>query len=166
MLGGSISIKSEGDKGTIVVVVIDQKVGKTKTRIESKETKQYSTTVKSKKRVLIANDVAEDLEKYGRLFSKYGLDSVLTLVGTEVIDKIKSGDQYDLIVLKDEMKPDSGYTILKEIEKIKKFNTPVIITIKKDKEFIKEHFIEDGFKDCILEEDIEEEVKRVCEKYI
>ena len=70
------------------------------------------------------------------------------------------------VVLKDEMKPDSGYTILKELQKIKKFDIPVIITIKKDKEFIKEHFIEDGFKDCILEENIEEEIKRVCEKYI
>ena len=166
MLGGSISIKSEGDKGTIVVVVIDQKVGKTKDIVESKTTKKYSNTVKSKRRVLIASDVAEDLEKQGRLFSKYDLDSVLTLVGKDVIDKVRSGDTYNLIVLKDEMKPDSGYTILKELQKIKKFDIPVVITIKKDKEFIKEHFIEDGFKDCILEENIEEEIKRVCEKYI
>ena len=166
MLGGSISIKSEGDKGTIVVVVIDQKVGKTKNVIENSTTKKYSNTVKSKKRILIASDIAEELEKEGRLFSKYDLDPVLTLVGKDVIDKVKSGDTYDAIVLKDEMKPDSGYTILKELQKIKKFDIPVIITIKKDKEFIKEHFIEDGFKDCILEENIEEEIKRVCEKYI
>ena len=49
---------------------------------------------------------------------------------------------------------------------MKKFNIPVIITITKDKEFIKDHFMEDGFADCMIEEKIEDEVKRICENYI
>ena len=64
------------------------------------------------------------------------------------------------------MKPDSGYTILKELKKIKKFNIPVVITITKDKQFIKDHIINDGFTDCILEEKIDDEIKSICEKYI
>lgn len=164
-LGGSISIRSENDKGTIFVVVIDQKIVASNEEKAIQSARRYSSSVKASKRVLIADDT-ENLEKLGRLFSKYNVDVVLTFAGSDVIDKINSGDKYDLIVLKDEMKPDSGFDVLKKLKKEKKFNTPVVITIKDDKEFIKDHFIEDGFADCLLESKQEDEVKRICEKYI
>lgn len=166
MLGGSISIRSEGDKGLIVVVVIDQKIGKSNSDIRIEGAKKYSSNIKTKRRVLIADDSNEELEKLGRLFSKYELDTVQTLVGHDVIDKINSGDEYDLIVLKDEMKPDTAFAILKKLKEMKQFSIPVVIMITKDKEFIKDHFMEDGFADCMIEERIEDEVKRICEKYI
>lgn len=166
MLGGSISIRSEGNKGTIVVIVIDQKIGKTKSDIQIENAKKYSNNVKTNKRVLIANDGLDDLEKIGRLLSKKDVDTVRTLVGKDVIDKVNSGDRYDLIILEDDMKPDSAYSILKELKKNKKFNVPVVITLKSDKEFIKEHFIKDGFSDCVLEDKIEDEIKRICDKYL
>ncbi len=166
MLGGSISIKSEEGKGTIVVVVIDQKIGDTADSIDTKNSKKYSSSIKSKKRVLIANDNNELLEKEGRIISKKGVETVLTLVGQDVIDKINAEDKYNLIILKDEMKPDSAYSILKKLKEFKKFNTPVIITITKDKEFIKDHFIKDGFADCILEENIDDELNKICDKYL
>ena len=38
---------------------------------------------------------------------------------------------------------------LNKLKQIPKFKTPVIIAIDKEKEFIKDHFIKDGFKDCL-----------------
>ena len=164
-LGGSINIRSEEENGTVFVIVIDQKIVKTKEEMTLKNAKMYQESLKSKKRILIADDNNEMLEKKGRLFSKYNVDTIQTLMGHDVIDKINAGDRYDLIVLKDDMKPESAYSVLKRLKENKKFNTPVIIAIKKDKEFIKEHFIEDGFADCIIEDNIEDEVRRVCNKY-
>ena len=161
-LGGSISIRSGKDSGTIFVVVIDQKIVSSDEDIAIKSAKKYNENIKANNRVLIADD-SETLDKLGRLFAMYDYDTMLTISGHDVIDKIKSGETYDLIVLKDEMKPDSGYDILKQLKEIPKFNIPVYITIKKDKEFIKDHFIKDGFKDVLLESKIEDEVKRICE---
>ncbi len=166
MLGGSISIKTEEGKGTIVVVVLDQKIGNTVESIETKNSKKYNSGIKSRKRVLIATDDTEMLEKEGRLFSKYDVDTIQTLAGIDVLDKINSGDAFDLIVLKDDMKPDTAYSILEKLKKLNKFNTPVVITIKKDKDFIKDHFINDGFGDVILEDNLEDEIKRISEKYL
>lgn len=165
MLGGSISITSEEGKGTIVVIVIDQKINSDIHAKSLKDAKKYSANVKSKKRVLIADDT-ENLDKVERILSKQDIDVVSTLVGKDVIDKINSGDKYDLIILKDEMKPSTAYGILKELKENKKFNTPVVIVIDKNKEFIKEHFIKDGFSDCILEESIDNELLKTVEKYI
>ena len=165
MLGGSISITSEEGKGTIFVIVIDQKIV-SDTNINSlKDAKKYTKSVKSKKRFLIADDT-QYLEKMERLVSKYNVDVITTLVGRDVLDKINSGDNYDLIILRDNMKPDSAYNILKSLKENKKFNTPVIVVIEKNKEFIKEHFIEDGFSDCIILENIESDIKRICDKYV
>lgn len=165
MLGGSISITSEEGKGTIFVIVIDQKIV-SDTNINSlRDAKKYTKSVKSKKRFLIADDT-QYLEKMERLVSKYNVDVITTLVGRDVLDKINSGDNYDLIILRDNMKPDSAYNILKSLKENKKFNTPVIVVIEKNKEFIKEHFIEDGFSDCIILENIESDIKRICDKYV
>lgn len=165
VLGGSVSIKSDKDKGTTVIVVIDQYIVSSNETAATSSVKSYSSNTKNSKRVLIADDT-ELLEKIDRLFSKYDCDTICTISGQDVLDKINSGDKYDLIVLKDEMRPDSAFAVLKELKKIKKFNIPVVITINKDKEFIKDHFIKDGFADCILEEKIEEEIKRVCNEYL
>lgn len=165
MIGGSISITSEENKGTIVVIVIDQKIDSTKTEDSIKDAKKYSKRINSKKRVFIADD-AENLEKIKKQISKYEIDAVTTLIGQEVIEKIQSGDKYELIILKDDMSPDNAYTILKKLQEIKKFDTPVIIAISKEKEFIKEHFIKDGFEDCIIVENLENEIERICKKYL
>ena len=49
--------------------------------------------------------------------------------------------------------------------KIKDFNTPVIVMLKENKEQIKEHYIEDGFKDYLLIKDFKNETNRIIEKY-
>lgn len=162
LLGGSISIKSEEGKGTIIVIVIDQKIEDTK---EEKLLENAKKNVQNKKRIFIADDT-ENLNKIDRLLSKYNVEVISSLIGRECIDKIESKDKFDLIILKDEMKPDNAYTILKELKENKKFKTPVVIMIDKDKEFIKEHFIKDGFSDCIINENIENEIKKIIDKYL
>ena len=165
ILGGSISIKSEEGKGTIIVVVIDQRIEDTKEEKVLEDVKKYNLGVKVKKRILVADD-SDNLDKIERMLLKYDVDVISTLVGRECIDKISAGDTFDLIILKDDMEPDNAYVILKELKKIKKFKTPVVIMISKDKEFIKDHFINDGFSDCIIYDNIDNELKRIAEKYI
>ncbi len=164
MLGGAISIRSEDTKGTIVVVTIDQKIEENKENSAIKEAKKYNLNVKSRKRVLVATDT--NLESIENALSKYDIDIITTLMGKDVIDKINQGDKFDLILLKDELKPESAYTVQKKLKKNKKFQTPIIIMIEKDKEFIKEHFIKDGFTDCIVIDDNLNNFKKIVDKYL
>lgn len=166
LLGGSISIKSEEGKGTIVVVVINQAIDFDSTsEFLFKESKKYNSGIKGGKRVLVADD-SEDLDKIERILSKNELDVVTTLIGKDVIDKVQNGDNYDLIILKDDLRPDTAYSILKKLQEDKKFKTPVIITIDKNQEFIKDHFIKDGFSDVITRDKIDSQLQKIISKYV
>lgn len=165
LLGGSINIKSKENFGTSVVIVINQKIDYDSTELVLKDAGKYETGAKEKSRVLVADDT-ENLEKVERLLSKYDVDVIPTLIGKDVVDKIKAGDKFDLIILRDEMKPDSAYSILKKLKEDKKFDIPVVIMINKDKEFIKEHFLNDGFSDCLEISKVDTEIKRICNKYM
>ena len=166
LLGGSISIKSEESKGTIVVVVVNQAIDFDSTsEFLFKESKKYNSGIKVRKRVLVADD-SEDLDKIERILSKNDLDVVTTLIGKDVIDKVQNGDNYDLIILKDDLRPDTAYSILKKLQEDKKFKTPVIITIDKNQEFIKDHFIKDGFSDVITRDKIDSQLPKIISKYM
>ncbi len=166
LLGGSISIKSVEDKGTIVVVVIDQSIDFDSTsEFLLKEAKKYNSGIKGRKRILVADD-SKELDKIKRLLSKENVDVITTLIGKDVIDKIQNGEHYDLIILKDNLRPDTAYSILKELQKNKKFKTPVIINIEKNQENIKEHFIKDGFSDVIIKDNIDNTLPKIVNKYI
>ncbi len=167
ILGGSISIKSEEGKGTIVVIVVDQKVADRDEEKLLEDARKHHLSANLKQRIFIAADV-KDLDKMSRIISNFksDVDVISSLIGRDCVDKISSGDRFDLIILKDDIEPDSAYSIFKELKKIKKFSIPVVVIINKDKEFIKKHFLDDGFSDVIINENFDKDIERICDKYL
>ena len=54
-----------------------------------------------------------------------------------------------------------AFEVLKELKKDTKFKTPVIVMLDKDTEFIKEHFVEDGFSDYLIKNELASEIERI-----
>ena len=160
-----MNINSKEGEGTVVTIVINQEINYNSTQIVLNDVSKYNIDTQNRKRVLVADD-GPDLDKLERMLSKNNLDVITTLIGKDVIDKIENGDKYDLIILKDNLKPDTAYSILKKLQENKKFKTPVIVTIDKSQEFIKDHFIKDGFSDVITRENIDNDLQKVISKYI
>ena len=82
-----------------------------------------------------------------------------------ILLKIKYGKNYAYILISDEMAEMSGLVTLNKMKEIDNFNIPVIVMLDSNKENIKKHYIEDGFNDYILLSDINNEIKRIIEKY-
>ena len=160
LLGGSFNIRSEENKGSTFTIVIDQKCDiKNKTDI-MRNMEKYSSDVFGKKRVLVVDDDKEELFKISDILSKYNVDINTTMSGKDCIYKIKSGEIYNLIIIDDELKSESGLGTLQELKKNKKFNSKVIIMLNKNKEHLKSHYIKDGFDDVILKDDLAKELKK------
>lgn len=158
IIGGSIMIKSEVDKGTEFIVVIDQKI---ETGKKSNIKTNYN---ESKKRVLIVDDDLDKLNIEKELFIKHDIDAVGTMYGLDVINKISTGDKFDYIILDDDTVKGSAKSTLDELKEIPKFDTPVVVMLEENKKMIKEHYKEIGFSDYILKDDIETSINEFIKK--
>ena len=158
IIGGSIMIKSEVDKGTEFIVVIDQ-------RIETDKKSNIKTNYNdSKKRVLIVDDDLDKLNIEKELFIKHDIDAVGTMYGLDVVNKVRAGEKFDYIILDDDTVKGSAKSTLDELKEIPKFDTPVIVMLEENKEMIKEHYKEIGFSDYILKDDIETSINEFIKK--
>jgi len=162
LTGGSLMIKSQENKGTEVMLTFNQrKVLSDKNSYLEK----YENFVNTNKKVLLVSQDKELSKNIKRKFTDKEISISHLLNGLDAIDKIKSGKKYDFILVEDDMKEMTGFTTLKELKKIDKFNIPVIIMLKDNKINIKEEYIKDGFKDYILLNNISVELDRIIDKY-
>lgn len=164
LLDGNINIKSVPKKGTITTIVIDQKYVEDTNNEVIENLEKYSSYIFNKKRILLVDDDKEETLLIKNELAKYNVEVTSTLVGKEAINKINSQKKYDLIIIDDELKLNNALEILKELKRNKKFNVPVIVMLEKNKEYFKDDYIESGFSDYILKNNITEELKRIFEK--
>ena len=148
IVGGNINITSKEGKGTTVTIVINEEINYDSTELVLKDINNYESP-KRKLRVLLV-DNNNELERIEKILEEKDIDKIITLFGQDCIDKIEHNEQYYLIIIKDELEEETAFEILTKLKEIPKFKTPVIIAINKEKEFIKEQLIKDGFKDCII----------------
>ena len=64
------------------------------------------------------------------------------------------------------MIPLTGINTLQKLQNINHFKIPVVITIDKNKEAIKHHYLNDGFSDYILKDDLINDLNRIIKKYL
>lgn len=159
-LGGYINIVSEEKIGSTVTIVLDQKI-----KVD-KDT-YYNKYIFNKKKVLVVSDDTNTLKNLNFLYNKYNFELLTTMYGNDCIQRIKDGEKFDLIILEDDMKPLSAFAVLGELQEIKRnLKTPIVVMLKKDKETIKKHYIEDGFDNYLLKENLDNEFDRIIKKYI
>ena len=165
LLGGNLMVKSEENVGTTVDVVLEQKiVESTETEI-SKKLESYEQSLYRNKRVMVVDDDAKELAKVTNFLENHDAEVSGSLFGRDIIEKIASNIKYDLIILDDETSTYSALDVLKELKKNKKFHTPVVVMIDDNKEFIKLHYLQDGFAECIMKSKLESEIDRIMKLF-
>ena len=116
---------------------------------------------------MVVSDDMHTLRSLNSLSNKYDIDLLATMYGNDCIQRIKDNESFDLIILEDDMKPLSAFAILGKLQEIKKdLKTPIVVMLKKDKEGISKHYIEDGFDNYLLKENLDSEFDRIIKKYI
>ena len=161
LMGGNLMIKSDLGKGSEFILTIDQ-------RVYHDETKSilvgYENVVNNYQKALIVSQDKTLISKIKNILNKNDISYSVLYYGLDAVDKIKSHKKYDFILISDEMKEVSGLSTLKEMQKIKGFNTPCIVMLKESKKGLAKHYIEDGFSDYIINEDIDS-LNKIIEKY-
>ncbi len=162
VMGGNLMIKSNLGEGTEVVFTIDQKVYH---EIDNSILNQYESSIANYRKVLIVSQNKDKLSIIKKKFQENNITYSNFYYGMDAIDRLKSGKKYDFILVEDEMKEMTGFMTLKGMQKLNNFKTPVIIMLNEDKDHIKDHYLDDGFSDYLLLDNLESELDRIIEKY-
>ena len=165
LLGGNLMVKSEPNGGTTVNIVLEQKVVESKETEISEKLESYEQSLYRNKRVMVVDDDAKELAKITTWLENNEAEVSGSLFGRDIIEKIASNIKCDLILLDDETNTYSALDVLKELKKNKKFNIPVVVMIDDNKEFIKLHYLQDGFADCIMKSKLESEINRIMKRF-
>ncbi|MDD2505325.1 MAG: ATP-binding protein [Bacilli bacterium] len=168
LMNGKIFVQSVFEQGSKFTVVIDQNiVNNPKTQeLENDNTQIIKLLDFSNKKVLVVDDNNLNLKVAKRLLTSYGLQVETIANGFALIDKIKAGEYYDLILLDDMMPKMSGTITLKNLRKIAGFSIPTIALTANAIEGMKEKYISEGFDDYLAKPIDKNELNRVLIKYL
>ncbi len=142
MMGGEIEVKSEVGKGSIFTVTLRQTIRELSNPNENIEDALLDKTVmkeikierptlenvkiKSHKKVLIVDDNRMNIKVARKALQDFSFDIDECYDGLQCLDKIKLGNEYDLILMDIMMPNMDGETAFKELNKIPDFKIPVL----------------------------------------
>ena len=144
-LGGTLLLTSRYNEGTVVTIILDQKINIT----NKKEKKDYTKYLDNKK-ILVVDDNESSLKLINKILTKYHIKVETTNLGKKALDKIRKGSKYDLILLDEEMPYIDGEEVMQKLKEIKGFNTKVILLTKNNNIEYTEEYKENNFDDYIL----------------
>ena len=160
IMGGNLLISSEYNKGTIVTIILDQKIY---TFSDKKD--NYDGYINNKK-ILIVDDNNSSIKLIGKILEKHNILYDSSNLGKDALDRIRKGDKYDLILLDSDMPYLSWNVIMKKLKDIKGFNIPVIILTKNDDMNNIKEYKDVGITDYILKPIDKDNLMNKISKYL
>lgn len=173
MMNGKINVQSTYGEGSLFVVQLPQKIGRQEelTPTEMINTKLIMERLKGEfvgKRILIVDDNNLNIKVAKKALADFNFIIEEALNGEDAINLIKSGKNYDLILMDIMMPNMSGSTALKRLKELNGFNTPTIALTADAIAGAEEKYLSEGFVDYISKpfskEQIEEKLRKVFQK--
>lgn len=157
LIGGHLMIKSNDD-GTEIIFIIDQK----KLNNDKKMDNQFNVINETGKVLVLSSD-KELIAKTKKIINKYEFNFSTILDENYAIDMLKNNKEFKLILVSNKINLMSGYEFMQKI-KDNNIKVPIVIMLNKNENELAKYFIKDGFNDCLILENLEEEMKRLIKK--
>ncbi len=168
LMNGKIVVQSVYGKGSKFTISIDQKIIETQVEVleEEKEVQEEKPIDVTGRKILIVDDNQINLKVASRLLQKYNVITEEVDSGFLCIDKINSGNKYDLILMDDMMPKMSGVETLKKLKEIDSFNIPVIALTANAIAGMREKYLNEGFTDYLAKPIDKGELNNIILKYL
>ena len=168
LMHGDISVESEYEKGSKFTIILEQdistkKIEEVASEVELSKIEPFNATGQ---RILVVDDNKINLKVAEKLLSEYQVNIDLVDSGRECINKIMSGEKYDLILLDIMMPKMKGPEVLKKLKTQVDFNTPVVALTADVITGMEDKYISQGFNDCLPKPIVEEELFYLLKKYL
>ena len=145
LMNGTMVISSDYGIGSKIKIVLDQRVVDNISRKE----KQYNEVYNNKK-ILIVDDSEAGIKIIEKLLKGSNIIIDKAFTGRECLDKIRSKNKYDVILLDEELSQIKGYELLIKLKEIRSFNIPVILLSKDNSYEYNEEYKRLGFSGILI----------------
>ena len=159
IMGGNLLISSEYNKGTIITIILDQKI------YTDSNKDNYDNYVNNKK-ILIIDDNNSGIKLISKILDKHNILYDSSNLGKEALDRIRKGDKYDLILLDEDMPYMNGISVMNKLNKIKGFDTKVILLTKNSNIIYDDIYKDSGFSDYIIKPINKDDLMNKINKYL
>ena len=159
IMGGNLLISSEYNKGTIVTIILDQKI------YTDSNKDNYDNYVNNKK-ILIIDDNNSSIKLISKILDKHNILYDSSNLGKKALDRIRKGDKYDLILLDEDMPYMNGISVMNKLNKIKGFDTKVILLTKNSNIIYDDIYKDSGFSDYIIKPIDKDDLMNKINKYL
>ena len=164
MMNGNVTVKSTYGEGSEFIAAIDQR-----TSLNTKEEEKQDIKVEldlSGKKVLIVDDNEINIKVAKKLLKKYKCIVDSAESGMECLEKVKKGDEYDLIFMDDMMPRMRGTETLIRLKKIEGYKIPTIALTANAVSGMKEKYLREGFTDYLAKPIDKNELFKILSNYI
>ena len=160
LMNGTIVPSSSYGSGTTIKIILDQKYDTIDTDINKYD------NIYDKKKVLLIDDSPSSEKLFNKILSGTNIKLTSVKLGKEGLEKIRSKEKYDLILLDEELEPQNGHIIMRKLLEIRNFNTKVILLTKDNKYDYDDSYLQEGFTDYIIKSSDKEEILNKMNKYL
>ncbi|MGM9882198.1 MAG: hybrid sensor histidine kinase/response regulator [Bacilli bacterium] len=160
LMNGTIVPTSSYGSGTTIKVILDQKY-----KDNNMNLNKYDN-IYDKKKILLIDDSPYSEKLLNKVLSGTNIEVNSVKSGKEGLEKIRSKEKYDLILLKEELEPQDGHIIMQKLLMIRNFNTKVILLTRDNKYEYDEEYLREGFTDYIIKSSRKEEILNKINKYL
>ena len=161
LMGGTIIASSNYNEDTTMKIVLDQKLGE----LGNEKLTKYENTY-DKKRILLVDDNISTNKIISKLLKDTNIELDYVSLGKEALDKIRSKEKYDLILLDEVMDPLDGKTVMKKFKDIRDFNTKVILLTRNNEYEYNEEYLKYGFAGYLLKPINKDKLLEIIDKYL
>ena len=165
LMNGQIAVHTVYGTGSKFTVMIPQKISDEVIKVEGPEEEKKVVkkvvTLKEAK-ILLVDDNNLNLKVASKLLEREGATNITCVnSGFDCLDKISTGEKFDLIFMDDMMPKMSGRETLLKLREIPGFVTPVIALTANAISGAKEEYLELGFNEYLAKPIEKEELVRV-----
>ena len=160
LMNGTIVPSSSYGSGTTIKIILDQKYDTIDTDINKYD------NIYDKKKILLIDDSPSSEKLFNKILSGTNIELTSVKLGKEGLEKIRSKEKYDLILLDEELEPQNGHIIMRKLLEIRNFNTKVILLTKDNKYDYDDSYLQEGFTDYIIKSSDKEEILNKMNKYL
>ena len=160
LMNGTIVPSSSYGRGTTMKIILDQKYDNIDTSLNKYD------NIYDKKKVLLIDDSPSSEKLFNKILSGTNIELTSVKLGKEGLERIRSKEKYDLILLDEELEPQNGHIIIRKLLEIRNFNTKVILLTKDNKYDYDDSYLQEGFTDYIIKSSDKEEILNKMNKYL